>query len=70
MLEWRSRQTRQSVKLEPQGYVGANPTSSTNALVAQSVERILGKNEVSGSIPDEGSKFKKRDYFPKKDFIP
>ena len=26
-----------------------------NAFVAQMVERVLGKNEVSGSIPDEGS---------------
>lgn len=25
------------------------------AFVAQSVERVLGKNEVSGSIPDKGS---------------
>ena len=27
------------------------------AWIAQSVERILGKNEVSGSIPDPGSLF-------------
>ena len=27
------------------------------AVVAQSVERIHGKNEVSGSIPDNGSFF-------------
>ncbi|EKD80178.1 MAG: hypothetical protein ACD_40C00186G0002 [uncultured bacterium] len=29
-----------------------------DADVAQLVERILGKNEVSGSIPDVGSKVK------------
>ena len=26
------------------------------AVVAQLAERVLGKNEVSGSIPDEGSR--------------
>ena len=39
-LEWRSRQSHLSVKEAPQGFVGANPTSSTktphlNAGVAQ-----------------------------------
>ena len=30
---------------------------SIDALVAQSAERILGKNEVTGSNPVEGSRF-------------
>ena len=48
-----------------QAFVGSNPTPSTTerlewravgsaALIAQSVERILGKNEVMGSNPIEG----------------
>lgn len=36
-------------------YIGSNPILSTTADVAQLVERILGKNEVSGPIPDVGS---------------
>ena len=47
---------RQPSKL---GVAGSNPVSrSTNvafAHVAQSAERVLGKDEVSGSIPDMGS---------------
>ena len=47
---------RQPSKL---GVAGSNPVSrSTNAAdahVAQSAERVLGKDEVSGSIPDMGS---------------
>ncbi len=39
---------------------GAPPSEATNetaadAHVAQSAERVLGKDEVSGSIPDMGS---------------
>ncbi len=37
---------------------GSNPVSRSNhdqALIAQLVERILGKDEVSSSILDEGS---------------
>ena len=46
------------------GYVGSNPTPSTrnkrtkllaqDALIAQKVERVLGKNEVSSSTLLEG----------------
>ena len=31
--------------------VGSSPAPATNAGVAQSVERILGKDKVTGSIP-------------------
>ena len=31
--------------------VGSSPSPATNADVAQSVERILGKDKVTGSIP-------------------
>ena len=47
---------RQPSKL---GVAGSNPVSRSRsrvcAHVAQSVERVLGKDEVSGSIPDMGS---------------
>ena len=50
---------RQPSKL---GVAGSNPVSRSRASargirahVAQSVERVLGKDEVSGSIPDMGS---------------
>src|SRR5262249_16476987 len=47
---------RQPSKL---GVAGSNPgsrsKSAASAHVAQSVERVLGKDEVSGSIPDMGS---------------
>ena len=50
---------RQPSKL---GVAGSNPVSRSrnrehaeNAHVAQSAERVLGKDEVSGSIPDMGS---------------
>ena len=47
---------RQPSKL---GVAGSNPVSRSksraSAHVAQSVERVLGKDEVSGSIPDMGS---------------
>ena len=51
---------RQPSKL---GVAGSNPVSrsrsatdtTTHAHVAQSAERVLGKDEVSGSIPDMGS---------------
>ncbi len=33
------------------------------AVVAQSVERIHGKNEVSGSIPDNGSLNEQRGFY-------
>jgi hypothetical protein len=47
---------RQPSKL---GVAGSNPVSrsmTTEAHVAQSAERVLGKDEVSGSIPDMGSR--------------
>jgi hypothetical protein len=54
-----------------QAFVGSNPTPSTSgslwlpvgsaALIAQVVERILGKNEVMGSNPIEG-------FLPKYDY--
>jgi hypothetical protein len=42
------------------GYEGSNPSLSTKvrsrrAVVAQMVERVLGKDEVTGSIPVNGS---------------
>ena len=37
-------------------FVGSNPTLGTIALLAQLVEHFLGKEEVSGSSPEEGSK--------------
>lgn len=41
-LEWRSSQTHQSVKLAPQGFVGANPTSSTmNRNLARACRLLL-----------------------------
>ena len=47
---------RQPSKL---GVAGSNPVSRSKsracAHVAQSAERVLGKDEVSGSIPDMGS---------------
>ena len=47
---------RQPSKL---GVAGSNPVSRSTicgiAHVAQSAERVLGKDEVSGSIPDMGS---------------
>ncbi len=44
---------RQPSKL---GVAGSNPVSRSNrAHVAQTAERVLGKDEVSGSIPDMGS---------------
>ena len=58
MLGWWSGQTHVSVKDAPYGYASPNLAPSTLADVAQLVERILGKNEVSGSIPDVGSKVK------------
>ena len=49
---------RQPSKL---GVAGSNPVSRSKfracAHVAQSVERVLGKDEVSGSSPDMGSTF-------------
>ena len=39
-------------------FVGSNPTLGTNALLAQLVEHLHGKEEVSGSIPEEGSEAK------------
>ena len=49
---------RQPSKL---GVAGSNPVSRSksraSAHVAQSAERVLGKDEVSGSIPDMGSSF-------------
>ena len=38
-----------------------NLVNSNFADVAQLVEHVLGKNEVSGSIPDIGSKQKRRE---------
>ena len=37
-------------------FVGSNPTLGTSALLAQLVEHFHGKEEVSGSSPEEGSK--------------
>ena len=34
---------------------GSNPSLPTTALIAQSVEHVLGKNGVMGSNPIEGS---------------
>ncbi len=52
---------RQPSKL---GVAGSNPVSRSKfracAHVAQSAERVLGKDEVSGSIPDMGSRIHKR----------
>src|SRR6266852_7259426 len=52
---------RQPSKL---GVAGSNPVSRSRsrvcAHVAQSVERVLGKDEVSGSIPDMGSRIYRR----------
>ena len=52
---------RQPSKL---GVAGSNPVSRSRsrvcAHVAQSVERVLGKDEVSGSIPDMGSRIDRR----------
>ena len=55
---------RQPSKL---GVAGSNPVSRSrnrehaeNAHVAQSAERVLGKDEVSGSIPDMGSSLTRR----------
>ena len=52
---------RQPSKL---GVAGSNPVSRSKsracAHVAQSAERVLGKDEVSGSIPDMGSRIYQR----------
>src|SRR5213593_1337817 len=52
---------RQPSKL---GVAGSNPVSRSRsrvcAHVAQSAERVLGKDEVSGSIPDMGSRLHRR----------
>ena len=52
---------RQPSKL---GVAGSNPVSRSRsrvgAHVAQSAERVLGKDEVSGSIPDMGSRIHRR----------
>ena len=52
---------RQPSKL---GVAGSNPVSRSRsrvcAHVAQSAERVLGKDEVSGSIPDMGSRIHQR----------
>ena len=52
---------RQPSKL---GVAGSNPVSrsrnAADAHVAQSAERVLGKDEVSGSIPDMGSSLTRR----------
>jgi hypothetical protein len=37
------------------GHIGAPMTWNHHAHVAQTAERVLGKDEVSGSIPDMGS---------------
>ena len=39
-------------------FVGSNPTLGTKALLAQLVEHFHGKEEVSGSLPEEGSEAK------------
>ncbi len=40
-------------------FVGSNPTLGTLALLAQLAEHFHGKEEVSGSSPEEGSKTQK-----------
>ena len=39
-------------------FVGSNPTLGAKALLAQLGEHFHGKEEVSGSIPEEGSEAK------------
>ena len=51
-----ARRTSSSVERGPQRRHRNAPTWANVAAVAQLVERIHGKDEVSGSIPDRGSK--------------
>ena len=57
----RERGNSSAVERQPSklGVAGSNPVSRSRsrvfAHVAQSAERVLGKDEVSGSIPDMGS---------------
>ncbi len=57
-MEEHERGNSSAVERQPSklGVAGSNPVSRSNrAHVAQSAERVLGKDEVSGSIPDMGS---------------
>ena len=62
----RERGNSSAVERQPSklGVAGSNPVSRSRsrvcAHVAQSAERVLGKDEVSGSIPDMGSIFTDR----------
>ena len=61
MLGWRNWQTRM-VEVHMEQSLGVQvplrvPFGITGAYIAQSVEHILGKDEVSGSSPDVGSIF-------------
>ncbi len=54
-----SGQREQTVNLPANAYGGSNPPPCTiRAQVAQSVERVLGKDKVTGSIPVLGSTFR------------
>ena len=50
-----SGQRELTVNQPAYAYGGSNPPPPTRAHIAQSVERILGKNEVTGSSPVVGS---------------
>ena len=52
-----SGQREQTVNLPASAYEGSNPSPTTRrAGVAQLVEHVLGKDEVTGSIPVVGSR--------------
>jgi hypothetical protein len=56
MARYRSGQTGQTVNLLAYAFGGSTPSLATSALLAQLVERIHGKDEVTGSNPVEGSR--------------
>ena len=58
MVGWPSGQRQQTVNLSAGAYVGSNPTPTTScsADLAQQVEHIHGKDGVSGSNPEVGSR--------------
>ena len=51
---------KQDPSLIKQISAGMRSSGGRYAVIAQQVERILGKDEVSGSIPDNSSKRKRR----------
>ncbi len=60
---WQSGQMHRAVNSAPNGYAGSNPAPATSirrAHVAQLAERVLGKNEVTGSNPVVGSSSRTR----------